>query len=315
MRVFFTASLWAIIATAAVAQESVDREALIAKVIDGFKENDRRVGPMKAWLRMTVLSSFKAEQADPIALPPQPALRGPPGVPVDTRSVLVIDRKPKFVIEWTAEIAGEDRRFDVQHPERSVLSLDATGVTEYEPVRQRTIRRPYDQTNLRAWLQYDPREIGFLTLGERLLQFHRNGDIETAKEVQQPGGGSIVELRVKETPAGAIAIECSSAKNFLPTRVIYFRMDGNINAVTDLVYQQVRDDPKPAWFLKSAVRRFATHHKNKSTEEKQWGQTATTEVIKLEELTKLELDAVAPPPPDNDRGTRRRSVDNSPPDD
>jgi hypothetical protein len=283
MRVFFVACLLALVATAAEAQESADREVLIAKVTDGFKENDRRVGPVKTWLRLTAIDSFKGEQHEPVAQPPRPRIQGPPGIPVGTRPVLVVDRKPKVVIDWTAELAGEERRFDVRLPmKRAVLSMDSTGMTVYESDRQRAIRRPYDQTKMRAWLQYDPRDIGFVTLGESLLQFLRNGDIESAKEVQQLGGGSNIELRIKGTRAGAIAIECSSAKNFLPTQVIYFREDGNINTVTDLVYQQVRDDPKPAWFLKSAVRRNSFPHKNKSPDDKEWGQTVTTEVTKLE---------------------------------
>jgi hypothetical protein len=62
-----------------------------------------------------------------------------------------------------------------------------------------------------------------------------------------------------------------------------------VNAVTDLTYQQVRVNSTPAWFMKTAVKRFSTPHQNKSPNDKKWGQVMTTTV------TDLEFDRLPPP--------------------
>jgi hypothetical protein len=204
--------------------------------------------------------------------------------------VLIVHEPPKS-IEWTAEVFGEIQRFTIDNPRlKEIISADAKGVTVHRPEENQAWLMPWTDRGIGANLQYDPRELGFLTMDENLLRLHRLGKFESAKKVDRTEQDAIIELRAKSRMEGStVVIECSSQFGFLPTRVYYVLDDGRVNSVTDLTYQQVRVNSTPAWFVKSAIKRFSFPHQNKSPNDKKWGQVMTTTAHDLE------FDKIPPP--------------------
>ncbi|HJS09218.1 MAG TPA: hypothetical protein VJ809_16230 [Pirellulales bacterium] len=288
MRSLILTTMIGLVANLASAEVPPEQAALIDKVVSRFKENDSRLGAVKARMKMVFERSpdFRPVQ------PPPPVVSPPrqPGGPVDSRSVLILHGPPKS-IEWTAEVFGEIQRFNIaQWFGKEIISADAKGVTVYRPEENQAWIMPWTDRGIRANLQYDPRDFGFRTLDENLLRLHRLGKIESAKKFDRAGQKTIVELRAKSLMEGnSVVIECSSRFGLLPTRVYYVLDDGRVNSVADLTYQQVRVDSTPAWFLKSAVKRNAVVHNNKSPDDKEWGQVIRTTV------TDVELDKLPPP--------------------
>jgi hypothetical protein len=291
MRLFYVVAAFTAVSCLASADDPSKEAALIDKVMSAVRENDRRLGPVKVRLRKEMLSSFKVEPA-PAPPPPQPV---PPAGGAPSGGVLTISRHPLLVVDWTAELAGENARFDISGPHgRQRFSIDETGITTYDANLNRAMITPLSEAkNFVSHMQYDPREIGFLTFGEGLTRLQKFGMIQSARTIKDSDKETVIELRSKSFVGGNdLVIECSSRFNFLPTRV-YYLYDGHVTAVTDMTYQQVRSDPAPAWFLKSAIRRIGATYKNKSPDDKNWGQTGTVKV------SDLQLDTLAPPPRDN----------------
>ena len=291
MRTLILATMVGLVANQAAAELPPEQAALVDEVISGFKENDSRLGAVKAHLKKVIERSPEIKQAVPVP-PPPPVRPAPrlPGVPVDPTAVL-IRHEPLKKLEWTAEIAGETQRFTVSHPkQKQIISADAKGVTVHTPALVQAILMPWTDRGIRANMQYDPRELGFLTMDESLLRLHRLGKIESAKKFDRAGQKTIVELRADSLMEQmSLVIECSPQFGYLPTRVYYILDDGRVTTVTDLTYQQVRINSSPAWFLKSAVKRNAVVHNNKSPDDKEWGQVIRTTV------TDVELDKLPPP--------------------
>ncbi|MEX2138055.1 MAG: hypothetical protein WD894_02255 [Pirellulales bacterium] len=291
MRLLHVSAACIVLSSVASAEDPSEQAALIDKVMSAVRENDRRLGPLKARLRKEIMTSFKIEAGPPA---PAPLPVPPPGGTKST-GLLKVDPHPLQVVEWTAELAGENARFDISGPHgRQTFSVDETGITQYTAKLNRALISPWsDAKSFAGQMQYDPREIGFLTLAEGLRSLRKLGMIESAKTIKHSDEETVIELRSKSFGGGnKPVIECSSRFNFLPTRV-YYLYDGHVSAVTDMTYQQVRSDPTPAWFLKSASSRHAFPHKNKSPDDKNWGQTGTVKV------SDLQLDALAPPPRDD----------------
>jgi len=292
MRFLVLAIALGLVVDRAAAELPPEQAALVDEVIVGFKANDSRLGAVKAHLKMVIERSpeLTAQRADPIQPPPPapPAIR-PAGVPVDPRSVL-IRHEPLKEIKWTAVVAGENQRFEIALPNgKEIISADVKGVTVYRPGEKQAILMPWTDRGVGASLQYDPRELGFLTMDENLLRLYHLGRFVSAKKIDRPQKETVIELRAKSRMERmSLVIECSPRFGYLPTRVYYILDDTRVTTVTDFAYQQVRANATPAWFLKSAVKRNAVVHENKSPDDKKWGQVITTTV------TQLKLDQLAP---------------------
>jgi hypothetical protein len=278
-----------LVANSAAAELPPEQAALVDEVISGFKENDSRLGAVKAHLKMVIERSPEIKQAVPVQLPPPVPPPRLPGVPVDPRAVL-IRHEPLKELEWTAQIAGEIQRFDVALAiGQEIISTDAKGVTVHRPARKQAMLVTWTDRAINGKPQYDPRDLGFVTLDESLLRLHRAGKIESAKKFDRSKQETIIELRAKSLKDGmSVVIECSPRFGYLPTRVYYMLGDGRVTTVCDLTYQQVRTDSAPAWLLKTAVKRHAMPHNNKSPDDKKWGQVITIT------LTEFELDQLPP---------------------
>jgi hypothetical protein len=297
MRFLVLATAFGFVANQAAAELPPEQAALVNEVILGFKANDSRLGAVKARLKMVIERSPELNARPVVAQPPPPvppAIR-PGGVPVDPATVL-IRHEPLKKLEWTAEIAGENRRFDIALPNgKEVISADVKGVTVHRPGQKQATLMPWNDRGIGASLQYDPRELGFLTMDENLLRLYHLGKIESAKKINRRQQETIIELQAKSLMEQmSLVIECSPQFGHLPMRVYYILNDERVTTVTDLAYQQVRVNSTPAWFLKSAVKRNAFPHQNKSPDDKKWGQVITTTV------TELELDKL-PPARDNEQ--------------
>ncbi len=132
-----------------------------------------------------------------------------------------------------------------------------------------------------------------MSMAERLSHILMSGKVTSARLIERSDGDTIAEIKAPSALGGnSLVIECSSQFNFLPTRVSSILDDGRLSAFTELEYQQVRSDPTPIWFLKSAVRRSPFPDKNTSPDNKQWRQVITTTVHSLE------TDVLPPPPRD-----------------
>ena len=285
MRFLILAALLGLVANQAAAELPSEQAALVDEVIVGFKANDSRLGAVKAHLKMMFERSPELNAGPVAGQPPPnvpPAIR-PRGVPVNPKSVLV-RREPLKELEWTALIAGEIQRFDVALPiGQEIISTDAKGVTVHRPARKQAMLVSWTDPAITGKLQYDPRNMGFITLDESLLRLHRLGKIESAKKIDRTKQEGIIELRAKSLKQGmSLVIECSPRFGYLPTRVYYGLNDVRIGTVTDLAYQQVHNDSTPAWLLKTAVMRHAMPHENTSPDDKNWGQVITTTVTEFE---------------------------------
>lgn len=177
---------------------------------------------------------------------------------------------------------------------RQIFSFDETGITEHNATQSEAVLYPREsQHRLLGRLQYDPREIGFMTMAERFTEVVGGPDAKSAKRIERSPDETIIEIRAQSALADQTAvIECSSKYGWLPVRIYYVLDDARVSAVTDIKYQEVSSEPEPVWFLESAVRRHSFPHNNTSPDDNQWGQTATIMV------TDVELDTRAPPPRD-----------------
>jgi hypothetical protein len=203
----------------------------------------------------------------------------------------LIRREPLKELEWTAEVAGETQRFEVASPiGKEIISADVKGVTVHRPGQNQAWLKPWSDRGIRTSLQYDPRELGFLTMDENLLRLFHLGNFASAKRIDRAAQETIIELRAKSLMEQmSLVIESSPRFGYLPTRVYYLLDEDRVTTVTDMTYQQVRVNSTPAWFLKTAVRRNSAGHQNKSPDGKKWGQVITTTV------TEIELDKLPPP--------------------
>jgi hypothetical protein len=265
--------------------DEADQAAIVDKVASAFEDNYRRLGIVKARLRMEVVNSFELDVPPPQAAP-QPLQPG--------ASEARISAPPLTVIDWTAELAGDNQRYDINGPGgREIISADPSAVSHRTFEQNQATIVPWTSPSVQAHLQYDPREAGFMTMAERLTQTIRSRGVASASLVARSLDETIAEFRIANTlGSGSVVIECSSRFNFLPTRVYWLLDDWHITSVTDVTYQHVRSEPAPVWFLESAVRRNSFPHKNKSLDDKEWGQVITIRV------TDLKLDASPPPPRD-----------------
>lgn len=288
MRSLIFAALIGLVANLASAEVAPEQAALIDKVVAAFKENDSRLGAVKARMKMVYERSpdVRSVQTPPPVAPPPRLIGGP----VDSRSVLIV-HEPTKSIEWTVEVFGEIQRFSIaQWFGKEIISADAKGVTVYRPEENQAWIMSWGGQGIGSNLQYDPRDLGFLTMDENLLRLHRLGRFESAKRIDREKQETIIELRAKSLmDRMSLVIECSSRFGYLPTRIYYIFDNDRVTSVTDMSYQQVRVDSTPAWFLKSAVKRNAVVHNNKSPDDKKWGQVMRTTV------TDLELDKLPPP--------------------
>jgi hypothetical protein len=197
-----------------------EQAALIDRVIAGYKQNDSRLGAVTARMKMVFERSPERDIRPVVVQPPPPIVPQLPGAPVDSRSMLIV-HEPLKSIEWTAEVFGEIQRFSIaQWFGKEIISADAKGVTVHRPEEKRAWLMPWTDDGIVANLQYDPRELGFLTMDENLLRLHRLGKFLSAKKIDRAGQEAVIELRAKSRMEGsAVVIECSSQFGFLPTRV------------------------------------------------------------------------------------------------
>jgi hypothetical protein len=230
-----------IVISASIVQAQADiGPAVVSLVRKSLKDNYRPLGTVKARLRLetkTILS---------VDAPSAKDARQPDKADVNTGRLQVAPANAIAppAIQWTAELGPNTERFQVETPAGpQVFSMDDNGATVYTPAQKRAQIMPWMPERLRGQLQYDPREIGLLTLGERFEEILA-GDIRSAKLVPRPEGETTAVLQAYSAVQRCqMVIECSSRFNYLPTRVYYISDAGYINGVTDITYQQVRNEP------------------------------------------------------------------------
>jgi hypothetical protein len=273
------------------AEPDVIEPGVIEKVLESVRENYRPLRAVKARVRSEIISNFKFDTPPANAAPPPAA----PNPELNAQSTLKVYHAPSMLIEWTAQLAGENQRYDILSPMgREIVSADAAGVTEHDVGTKKANLMPWTMPYITGgMLQYDPREAGFVTMGVRLAHILTSGEVTAARFIERSDEETIAEIRAP-TAFGdnSVVIECSSRFNFLPTRV-YYVFEDRATIVTNVMYEQVQSDPSPIWFLKSAVQRYAFPHKNTSPDDKDWGKVKTITVLELE------TDVVPPPPRDD----------------
>jgi hypothetical protein len=271
-------------------EPGVIEPGVIEKVLKSVRENYQPLRAVKARMRAEIISNFKSD-GPPANVAPPPAA---PNAGPNAQGTLKVYHTPSMLFEWTAELAGENQRYDILGPRgREIISADATGVTKHTPTTGEATIVPWSRLGISGTLQYDPREAAFTSMVERLSHILTSGQITAARFVELSDDETIAEIRAASVLGGNSVIECSSRFNFLPTRVSHVLDDGRLNSFTEVEYQQVQSNPTPIWFLKSAVRRNSFPYNNTSPDDKDWGQVTTIAVLDLE------TDATPPPPRDD----------------
>lgn len=169
---------------------------------------------------------------------------------------------------------------------------NGTTTTHWPESKQADIYRSKSKSVLQS---EDPRFIGFIRSEGGLVNVLtgnsdglKGGNVEVKHQIRsvrraERDGHKLVVIEAKNpNEEVTTVIECDSTYNYLPTRVYYRRDDGNIDCKTDMEYSQVENDPRPVWFLHSAVQQFASSHNIKSPDADEWGQTVTMKIKELE---------------------------------
>jgi hypothetical protein len=281
---------------------SSEHDEIIAMVISSIEENNRCLGNVKVDVEKRLVSMGKISQ------PTETDVKKKTGT-----LQIHVDLKPDGtpapeVRRWTALVGGNDHRYEILGAHgKEVYSLDSNGITMYSANAKEAMIMNWDpEQTMSSHQQLDPREIGFLSMKERFIDILKAAGAESAT-VDTTSNGTVATIRV-ESPVfqRPVVVECSSAVNFLPTRVVYWLKEGYIDAITDITYQSVVTSCGPRWFVKSAVRRQAFPHLITSVDAKNWGKVITTTV------SNLKVNTTAPPPRDTAAsfppGTRIRDM-------
>jgi hypothetical protein len=269
-------------------QEARTDSDVVEMVVSAFEDNYAQLGFIKAQLENRTVSTFTFDGvSEPTGDKSQSTLK--PNAPVGGRKA----GTPRIVsVRWLAHLGPNGHRFDVSTDAgREIISVDRDGITSHRPDLKRAVIRHLSPGDVTSQPQYDPREAGFISLGERLVDLLRLSTIESAQLIKRPSGETIAELRLERNERGQrVVVECSSQFSFLPVRVYYLLDDDSIAVLADLTYEKLNTALGSCWFLETATQRVQFPHRNTTLDAKQWGQVSTTTVLSVTE------DAEAPPP-------------------
>jgi len=272
----------------AYSQEVRTESDVVEMVVSAFEHNYGQLGFAKAQLERRTVSTFTIDRVS------EPT--GDKSESILKRNAPVGDRKTGatriVTVKWVAHLGPDAHRFEISTDAgREIISVDRDGVTSHRPDLKRAVIRHLSPGRVTSQSQYDPREAGFISLAERLVDLLRSSTIESAQLIKRPSGETIAELRLgRNERAQRVVVECSSQFGFLPVRVYYLLDDDSIAVLADLTYQKLTTAMGSCWFLKMATRRVQFPHRNTSLDAKQWGQISTTTVLSVT------ADAEAPPP-------------------
>lgn len=269
-----------------------DQAAVLQEVIESVRKNDSAI---KSFHALEVVHMGPIDDLPQLGTPDfknAPPRKNPDSDEVVGVATFVLPPKGGVTLRYDIWFDGLNERAKEETTGTLFMWHDGTTTTHWPKSKQADI---YHSKNKSVLQSEDPRFIGFIRSEGGLVNvLTGNSDglmggnvevkhqIHSVRRTDRDGHKLVVIEAQNPNEEVTTVIECDATYNYLPTRIYYRSDDGKIDSKTDIEYSQVESNPRPVWFLRSAVQQFASSHDIKSPDADEWGQTVTMKIKELE---------------------------------
>ena len=131
-------------------------------------------------------------------------------------------RKPRFDMDCDVQVSGANARYDVKGDEDALLVVNDGNASQWTRNSQLVTRGRFVTANFNRFMNYDPREQGFVYNGDRLESVLTDGHLTSAVIERQSDGSVVAKMMTQGAFNQRMSIVAYARRSFLPSRLLFF---------------------------------------------------------------------------------------------